>query len=652
MSDNKARARAPEQKAGRFRQYEGPLALLVKIVGAGGALFFLLYNAGIFSYARIFLLPMATNAIFVAVVLTMTFLLVPATKGSPRNKVPWYDVVLILSALAGTMYIFVNARDLVYFGKISATPLEQFLALLMYLTLAEAVRRSFGWGIVIIVTIFVLYAKLGSLFQGPLSVYPLTWSNLVTDVYLGAHGLFGMLTGIARGIIFSFITFGAFFVAAGGGDFFLKAALAVTGRMRGGPAKAAIIGSALFGTVSGSGAANVVVTGTTTIPLMKSIGYKPHYAAAIETIASTGGAIVPPIMAGVAFLVAWNVGKPYSYIATISILPAVLYFVALYTQVHLEAIKTGLAGLPREQLPSLKATVKGGWEFVIPFLVLIAILFFLKWQPEVAALYATLTVIFISIFRRKRRPNFGKLVGSLQGGMVNTMEIANIITFSGSLLALVSVTGLGAKVSAGLVTFAGGNTLILLILSAVACYVIGMGIAFTAAYILVAALVAPALASLGLPLVVAHYFIMYMVISGLFTPPVAAAAFIAGSIAGANPFRTAFQAMRLGIVVFLIPLAIAYNPALILIGSPTEIVLAAVTALIGVVVLSCGLAGYLFSEANWLQRVLFIAGGLAMFASDLTTDLIGLGILAIAFSWQWSGRKKHESHSMLSSRPK
>lgn len=311
---------------GEFRALQGRAALVASAIGAGTGLFFILYLAGAFAHFRLFFYENQYNAIFLAVVLALTFILVPAGKHAPRDHVPWYDFLLAATGVIGCSYIVLNAHDLAYFGRIAATRVEIALGVATIVTLMEAVRRSFGWAMVAITSAFILYAKLGYLAPGALKLYYFDWSMLTSDIYLGTSGIFGTLTTIASGIIIAFVTFGVFFVASGGGELFLNLTLALTGSMRGGPAKAAILGSALFGTLSGSPAANVVVTGSVTIPMMRSVGYKPYYAGAIEAIASTGGALAPPIMSGVAFVMAMMVGKPYAYIAMISALPAFLYF--------------------------------------------------------------------------------------------------------------------------------------------------------------------------------------------------------------------------------------------------------------------------------------------------------------------------------------
>ncbi|MFH1002878.1 MAG: TRAP transporter fused permease subunit [Chloroflexota bacterium] len=627
------------EQEGRYRQYTGTAGRLIKAFAAGACLFCLAYISGALSYL-VYFPPNQYNAIFMTAVLVLTFLLVPAGKGQRQAGLAWYDLLLILASLTGCVYIVINAPQLAYFTKLTATPLEVVLGTITLVTLMEAVRRTMGWAMVIVAALFLFYARFGYLIPGALKVYPNNWPTLFSDIYLSTNGIFGGITGIASGVIFAFIAFGIFFVAAGGGDFFLKLALALTGTLRGGPAKAAIVGSALFGMLSGSPSANVMVTGSVTIPLMKSVGYKPYYAGAIESVASSGGAITPPVMAGAVFVMAELVGLPYAKIATIAAIPALLYFLSLFFQVDLQAAKQGLRGLPPEQLPSLKSALKGGWELIVPLVVLCLLLFMLRYPAEIAATYTIGALVAISLFRKRHRINLKRFIDGLMESLQSIMGIACIIALSGLLLAVLTVTGVGPKLSSGIVTLFGGNMLFLLIAAAIACYIMGMGIAFVASYILVAALVAPALVRLGLPVLAAHFFIMYMTISTNFTPPFCPAAFVASSIAKAHPFRIGFQAMRLGIVCFLVPFIVVYNPALILIGGTREVVVAIFTAIIGVFGLSAGIEGYLLSRMSWLQRILFIAGGLAMAIPGMLTDIIGIGILALAILWQWASRRR------------
>lgn len=416
--------------------------------------------------------------------------------------------------------------------------------------------------------------------------------------------------------------------------------LALAGHFRGGPAKVAVLGSALFGTLSGSASANVAVTGAITIPLMKDSGYQPHYAGAVEAVASTGGQIMPPVMGGVAFVMASILEIPYTSVAIMAIIPSFLYFVALFIQLDLRAARDGLRGLPRERLPSLRETLRKGWEVPIPLIVLVVLLFVVKYPAPMAAVYTILSVIAVSMLRKENRLNIKRIIESLEGGFKATMEVAAIIALAGIIVGVLVGTGLGPKLSSGLVTLFGGSILFLVVASGITVYLMGMGVSLIASYILISVLVAPALEKLGVPLVVAHFFIMYMVTTTFITPPYCAAAFVASTIAGAHPFRIAFQAMRLGIVAYLVPFIIIYNPALIQIGAPGEIALATVTALIGVFALSAGIEGYLFTEMSWAQRLLFLGTGIIMVVPDLLSDLLGAAILAALILWQWQSQRR------------
>lgn len=629
--------KTPQEGHSKYRQYTGPVSVLIRIISAGLCLFFLLYVAGVFSLFNINFIYLRYNAIFLAGVLTLIFLLVPAGEGAPKGRLPWYDFLFVAAVLGANLYIAINALDLVYYGKTEATSLEMFLGFVFILALMEAVRRTLGWVIVIIAMAFMAYTKFGYLLPGAFSLYEYSWERLIAQIYLSQEGVYGSITHIASTIIITFITFGVFFNLVGGGQLFNDLALAMTGSFRGGPAKGAIVGSALFGTLSGSPVANVSVTGTFTIPLMKSIGYKSTFAGAVETVASTGGAIMPPVMGAVAFIMADMLEMSYATIALAAVTPALLFFLALFIQTDLRAAKEGLRGLPRNRLPSLAATIKGGWELLLPFVMLVVLLFVLRYPPEIAGIYTIVGLIVVSMFRKKNRITFTKLIDGLCGGLRTTLGVAAVIAVAGVIVAMVTVTGLGVKLSAGLVTLAGDSLFLLVIISGVASYIMGMGVSLLVAYVLLATLVAPAMINLGVEPLVAHFFIMYMGATTFFTPPYCPAAFVAGPIASASPFRIGLQSMRLGIVCFIVPFILVYNPALILVGTPGAIILAVLSSIIGVIALSAGIEGYLFSKMSWIQRVLFLGAGTTMIIPGVATDVAGAATMGLITLWHWRG---------------
>ncbi len=631
---------AKVEETGKVRQFHGPLGILTKALGAGLAILCFLYIAGIFFYLRIPILFTQFNAIFLAGVVTLLLLIYPAGKRAPRNKVPWYDILLILCSLAGHLYIAIYGLEIARMTKLDAAPFEMALGFLAIITLFEAVRRSLGKPMVIVCAIFLFYLKFSYLIPGPLGAYEYSWSSMIRDLYLSTGGIYGSLVTVFCTIIISFIVFGAFFINIGGGKFFTELALASTGWMTGGPSKAAIVGSGLFGTLSGSPSANVAVTGTFTIPLMKKTGYSAQYAGAIEAVASTGGQIMPPIMGSVAFVMADMIGVSYATVAAMAAIPAILYYSSLFTQSHLRAVKEGHGSISRETLPSLRAVMIEGWDLLIPFAALLLFLFVLRFPPQLAAVYSVVVLIATSMFRKQHRLNIKKFIDSFYNGTRSTAPIAAVIGAAGIIIGSLSISGLGPKISSGLISFSGGSLLILIILAAVASYVMGMGISLVATYIILSSLLAPSMITLGLPENAAHFFLVYMGTATFITPPYCIAVYIASAIAEGDPFPTAFQAMKLGIVCYLVPFIIVYNPALILVGAPGEIALASVTALIAVFALSVGIEGYLFTKTNSLQRLLFFGSGLTMIVPGLRTDIIGIGMLSIATGWQWLNSRR------------
>jgi TRAP transporter 4TM/12TM fusion protein len=608
--------------------------MVVKAIAIGLPLYAIFYLSNAPYYLRIDFLSLAYNALFLGLGLVLVFLLVPATKKAPRDRLPWYDLLLVLGGLVTTLYVVVNINEIIVHGAL-ATTTEMVLGFSLLLILSEAVRRTLGWAMVGVAGVFFLYIKFGYLLPSPFYVPGFSWSAIMAYVYSSSQGIFSMIVGIAATIIIIFITFGALLQASGAGSFFINLALSLVGATRGGPAKVAVVASALFGTVSGSATANVGITGSISIPMMKSIGYKPHFAAAVEAVSSTGGLLMPPVMGAVAFILADFADLSYSYVALVATLPAILYFLAIFTQVDFEAAKTGLRGLPRQELPSLRTTLKEGWHFLVPLVLLVVLMMGRQYEPVPAALYAIGATVLVSLLRKETRLTPRRIADGLQNAAQITMEIVPLAALAGVITAAVAITGLGLRLAAMLTNIAGGNLLALALLAALASYVMGMGVSSIAGYILLAILVAPALVALDVPLIVAHLFIYYMTLSTFITPPLCPAVYVASGIARSPPFTTGFQAMRLGIVCYIVPFIFLYNPELLLIGTPVGIALAAVTAIVGVISLASGIEGWLLGRLNWLQRLMFFGAGLAMLVPEWTTDIIGIGIIAGAVLWHW-----------------
>lgn len=627
----------------RTRQYRGALGVVARVIAVGLALYALFFTLGGPYYFQWGFHEIQYTSSFMGFMLTLVFLLVPARKDAPRDKLPWYDVLLIIGSLVGSLYITIKYYALTgeLASRIWATPLEIVFGAVTVIAVAEAVRRTIGLPMVIIAGVFFFYPRYASFLPGLLGAQNYSWPRLMAYYYFFEEGIFGRVAVIAAEIIMLFMVFAAFLEATGASKSFTDLASALVGRVRGGPAKAAVVGSALVGTLTGSPAANVGLTGVITIPLMKRAGYPAYFAGAVEAVASTGGALMPPVMGAVAFIMADLTGIGYGRIVTAAIIPAVLYFLALFFQVDFRAAKLGLAGLPKAELPSLGKVLKEGWQYFIPILLLLYVLMVLRYRPETAVLYSLAAVIVVSLFRRETRLTPRKVLGALESGSRMLVTVAPICTLIGIVVGSLSASGLGIKLGNIILDASGGNLVFLVLLAGVSCYILGMGVASIVSYIILALVVAPVMVQAGTPLLVAHMFIFYMGLSTFITPPNAGAVFQAMAIAraGANVWNTGYAAMRLGIVTYLVPFIFFFSPAFLLIGSPAEVAVAAVTGVIAVIVLAAGIEGYLFTKARWWQRILFLCGGILLFVPGLMTDIIGAAVLLVPVVTQWlSGR--------------
>jgi TRAP transporter 4TM/12TM fusion protein len=604
----------------KFRLPKGIIGLCSKIVLSTIPVVGTIYVTHIPEYLNIAVYKEQYLGLVLALMLISTFLTVPATKGSSRDKLPWYDAVLVIcSILTGGYVVFFYGEIIPTLGYLMTYRIV--LAATMIILVLEAARRLVGWPIVSIGILLILYAPLAYL--------------LLTHLYLAPGSLFGIPLGVVGTIVFSFIFFGRILFSVGGGRFLSELALALMGRYRGGPAKVAIVASSLFGSLSGSASANVAMTGIITIPLMKKIGYRPHVAAAIEAVASTGGLIMPPIMAATAFIMAELLDVPYPTVAISAFIPAVLYYVAVFTQVHLEAVKEGLKGLPREDIPSLKSVVKQGWFYLIPAVVLLYCLFALYMQPSTSALYAVGTTALVSLFKKDtRKIVIGKAWTILQDTGRGLLEVGIICAIAGFVIGSISLTGLGLSLSDALVTLSGGNVFVLLLLAALGAIILGMGMPVTATYIMLVILIAPALIKLGIEPLAAHLFIMYFGVMSFLTPPVAIAAYVAASIARSEPLQTGFTGVRLGIIAYVVPFVFALSPSLILLGSVGDILLTVTSALLGTVFLSVAFVGYLFDRLSLFKRVCFAVGAFGLIAPKVTGSIVGLLLIVPLLFWE------------------
>lgn len=595
--------------------------------------------------------PQQFMAAILALTLPIAFLTLPARRSSDREVVPWYDVLAAIISFAALAYItwyYPNIVNLIFTG-----PPEAYVpGVIIILLLLEATRRATGWALVIIIVVFLLYGLFGNLFPGRLAGRPQSWERLAGYMALDSNGILGLPLDIAATVVVAFILFGNLLAATGGSKFFTDAALLGMGRFRGGSMKIAVVASALFGSISGSAVANVVATGIVTIPMIKRDGYPPHKAAAVEAVASTGGQLMPPVMGAAAFLMAEFLQMSYAEVVVAALLPSLLYYAALFIQTDLDAARLGISSVAKSDIPDRKL-VLSGWHFLMGFAVLIYALFALNWQPERAALAACLVVIATSIIfgYQKQRPTLRQLAETIPGTGQNVVEILLISAAAGIVIGILNVTGLSFNLTYALVALGGGNKLVLLLLSAIICIILGMGLPTLGVYVLLAALVAPALIEVGINPVAAHLFILYLGMMSMITPPIAIASFAAAGIAKASAMATGFASMRFGWTAFIIPFLFVYSPTLILIGEPTDIVIAVMTALFGVWLISAALAGYFMLKLSPAKRALFFLFGLlalvpaGTFPGASYTDIVGVicGLGMVIYDYRRSRTGKRQA---------
>ena len=573
---------------------------------------------------------------FMAFILFIGYLVYPAKKGVQRtNYMPWYDVILMVAGTSSFLYYCINATEIVSRFKIN--PIEVTVGIIGILCLVELCRRSVGLPILCVAAALLAYALIwGS--TNPSMVARIT--ETVRVLFYSKEGILSTPINVCSKYIVMFIIFGAFLERTGIADFFIKIANALVGRFSGGPAKVAVVASALEGMVSGSSVANTVGSGAVTIPLMKRTGYKPEFAAAAEAAASTGGQIMPPIMGAAAFLMAETVGVPYSNIVVKAILPAVLYFAGVFIAVHLEAKKEGLRGLTKEELPKLKPLLKQSY-LLLPLILLIYLVGTSTRSIAYAAAIAIVVAIVVSMFNKEHRITPRRLLEALAAGGQGMITVAAACGVAGIIAGVIGVTGLAYMLFNGIVALAGNQVIVALFLTMLCCIVLGMGVPTTANYCIMAATCAPILVQMGVPMIAAHFFVFYFGIVADLTPPVALAAYAGAAIAQANPMKTAFTSTKLAIGAFIVPYVFALNPAMLFIDTTVwEVVLICITSLVGIFAVSASLEGYFIHRMTWYERIISVAGGLLLIYPGIVTDAIGLALVGIMAIIQVISKKK------------
>ncbi len=573
---------------------------------------------------------------FMAFIMLIGYLVFPAKKGVQKvNHMPWYDILLMVLGTGSFLYYAINAVEIV--SRFKITPVEVIIGIVGILCLAELCRRSVGLPILCVAGVLLVYALIWG------STNPDIFARITENIrvlFYSKEGILSTPINVCSKYIVMFIIFGAFLERTGIADFFIRMANALVGRFSGGPAKVAVVASAMEGMVSGSSVANTVGSGAVTIPLMKRTGYKPEFAAAAEAAASTGGQIMPPIMGAAAFLMAETVGVPYSNIVLRAILPAALYFLGVFITVHLEAKKEGLKGLTKEELPRLKPLLKQSY-LLLPLLLLIYLVGTSTRSIAYAAAIAIVAAVVVSLFNKEHRITPKRLLEALAAGGQGMITVAAACGVAGIIAGIIGVTGLAYLLFNGIVTLAGNQIIVALFLTMLCCIVLGMGVPTTANYCIMAATCAPILVQMGVPMIAAHFFVFYFGIVADLTPPVALAAYAGAAIAQANPMKTALTSTKLAIGAFIVPYVFALNPAMLFIDTTWwEVVLICISSVIGIMGVSAALEGYLLGKMRWYERIVSAVGGLLLIYPGWVTDSIGLALFAIVIFSQTVAKKR------------
>jgi TRAP transporter 4TM/12TM fusion protein len=627
---------------------------LTDIMAAVMTLIALIWAADVLRLVGIAVYTEQYIALLLAFAFPLIFITIPARRprdlttdsdeeiSNTQRDVPWYDLVLAILGCVLSLYVVFRFPTLSQFA--SLRPLDGLIpAVIVLLLVLEGVRRSSGPIIALVVV-----AALALAFVGHMLPPTISGRNIIPDHFLyfllwDSTAILGPVLSIVTTIVIAFVFFGTVLFQTGGAAFFTDASASLMGKYRGGQAKISIMGSSLFGTISGSVVANVVTTGVVTIPMMKRAGFRPQLAGAIEAVASTGGQLLPPVMGVTAFLMAEFLQVPFSTVALAALIPALLFYTALFIQADIEAARADMRGLDPSEIPDGRKLMKSGWYFPIPFIVLIVVLFGLKYRPETAALLASASILFtVIVFGfRDQRPSLGQWFYIFRDTGLKVLDILMVAAAAGVVIATLNYTGLGFSLTLAMVHLSGGSLLALLMISAVACIILGMGMPTTGVYILLATLIAPALIQMGVPPLAAHLFILYFGCLSMITPPVAIGAFAAANIARADPLATGFEAVRFGWAVFIIPFLFVMSPSLLLQGPPGLIVFDISTAVLGFIVGAAGVVGFGLRKLGLLAQSIHIVASICLLmplkdvAWGGTANLVGFILVLVIVTWEF-----------------
>ncbi len=629
-----------DKETSKLRKLKGNVNNIARVIAIAMSLFHL-YTAGFGT-----LLSYKQRSLHIMFAFVLGFLLYPSGKKSNKENPSFLDYICITLTVLVFGYIFVFS-DIIAAKGGSATSIDLVLGMLAILITLEITRRAVGPELPIVAILFLIYAYFGPYMPGLLAHRGFSIERIISHMYLGLEGIMGIPLGVSATFVFMFILFGAVLDKTGVGKFFIDLAYGLTGSFKSGPAMTAVVASGFMGSISGSSVANTVTTGAFTIPLMKKTGYKPYFAGAVEAAASTGGQIMPPVMGAAAFIMAEFTGIPYSKIIIAAAIPAILYYFAVGTMVHLEASKLGLKGLPREMLPSIKQLLISKGYLLIP---LISVIVFLVSgnTPTLAAFKAIaisiIVAIIVALIKKDKSFTFKDFLDALEAGAKGAITVACACACAGMIVGVVTLTGLGLRIAEIIVTLANENLLLTLFFTMIASIILGMGLPTTAKYIVLATMAVPALITLEVNLIAAHLFILYFGVVADITPPVALAAYAGAGIAGANSMKTGLQAVKLALAAFIVPYIFAIDPHLILVenvvGSEVQFISlfqalpVILTAIIGIVCLAAGVEGYLLKKTNIIERILLLVAALLLLRPGILTDSFGIIVLLVTYFLQ------------------
>lgn len=588
--------------------------------------------------------PMIQRSLHLFFSLLICFLIFKFNPKTKRDSITFIEWIIFIFISAIGVYFLTRQTSALILnrGMEGANSIEILVGFFIIICILEATRRAIGLPLVLVAISFLLYAYFGSYMPSFISHKGYSIGRLVDFLVWSTEGIFGIPIKVSSSFVVMFIIFGAFLGKFGVGNFFIKLALGISGKKKGGPAQAAVISSAMMGSISGSAVSNVVTTGTFTIPLMIRVGYTPFYAAAVEAVASTGGQIMPPVMGATAFVLAEMIGIPYIQVALAAFIPAFLYFLAIWVMVYIEADKMGISIIPKNEIPNAYKVFTQEFYLLIPLVILVYYLAFVRLSPMRSCIFAIISLLIIGIIQaviKEKRFPFKEIMGGLKEAAEIAIPVALACASAGIIIGIISLTGLGVRFTSLIVKFSGGNLAVTLFLTMIACLILGMGIPTTAAYIMTSILAAPALIDLGLPVLVAHLFIFYFAVISFITPPVAISAYAASGIADANPMTTGYQAFKLGLAGFIVPYMFVYGPSLILQGDFFHILISVITAIIGIIALALSLEGWLYTKLSYWKRIILFISALSLIAPKIIFSLVGIFPFIAIFIYQYFQKK-------------